>query len=139
MQQVVTHRDHLGPKYKGISIHAPAGLHELVYGFAHALFNRSESVLELGAGSGALSLRLQDGGFMVKSVDLDGGDWTLDIPLTTADMNLPLWYEQAFVDKRPQRFRWAVVNELRSESWRPPGRAGAVARASSAPPPPGHR
>ena len=99
-QQKIRHRDHLGPTYKGVAIHALPGLHELVYQLAKDNFEATQPVLELGAGSGALSLRMRDGGFSVVPVDLDGNDWCLDIPLTVANLNEEDWQEKIPSGKR---------------------------------------
>lgn len=71
-QQEIQHRDHLGSTYQGVAIHAPPGLHEQVYQLAQENFDTNLPVLEIGAGSGAFSLRMRDGGFAVVPVDLDG-------------------------------------------------------------------
>ena len=108
-QHEVRHRDNLGPTYKGVPIHALPGLHEQIYQFALENFDANQPVLELGAGSGALSLRMRDGGFSVVPVDLDGNDWNLDIPLIEANLNEESWQE-----KLPAgvRFRQIVAVEV---------------------------
>lgn len=108
-QQEIRHRDHLGPTYKGVAIHALPGLHELVYQFANESFETAQPVLELGAGSGALTLRMRDGGFSVVPVDLDGNDWNLDIPLTVANLNEEDWQKKLPAGKR---FRQIVAIEV---------------------------
>ena len=93
-RQEIRHRDHMGPTYKGVAIHALVGLHELVYQLAKEYFDTSRPVLELGAGSGALSMRMRDGGFSVVPVDLDADDWSLDLPLTVANFNDNDWQKK---------------------------------------------
>lgn len=102
------HRDQHGPNYKGISIHALPGLHERVFEIVQTRFDPSLPVIELGAGSGALSLRMQDGGFTVRPVDLDGSDWKIDVPLVEANFNEPDWHRIAF---GRERFRQVVSLE----------------------------
>jgi|CXWL01.1.fsa_nt_gi 2-polyprenyl-3-methyl-5-hydroxy-6-metoxy-1,4-benzoquinol methylase len=99
----VTHRDHLGPTYRGIHIHALSGLHEYAAKLADKFFSKEYPILELGAGSGALSLRLQDNGYKMNPVDLDGMDWKLDIPLVEADLNQPRWYDEKLKQKNYQQ------------------------------------
>ncbi|MBU1425703.1 MAG: class I SAM-dependent methyltransferase [Gammaproteobacteria bacterium] len=108
-KQEITHRDHLGPTYKGVAIHALPGLHEQVYQFALENFETGLPVLELGAGSGALSLRMRDGGFSVVPVDLDGNDWNLDIPLIEANLNEENWQKKL---PAGMRFRQIVAIEV---------------------------
>lgn len=102
-QPEIKHRDHLGPTYKGVAIHALPGLHELVYQLAKESFDITKPVLELGAGSGALSMRMRDGGFSIVPVDLDGSDWNLDMPLTVADLNEEGWQKKLPPGKQYQQ------------------------------------
>jgi len=55
--------------YKGLAIHALPGLHEFMFGKVKNHTIPNGSVLDLAAGSGAMSLRLQDAGFNVTSTD----------------------------------------------------------------------
>lgn len=98
--QEIKHRDHWGPAYKGIAIHSLSCLHELVGELVKDTFKASHPILELGAGSGALCLRMLDSGFTVVPVDLDGSDWSLDVALMEADFNQDLWYEETFQGRR---------------------------------------
>ncbi len=109
LKQEVKHRDNFGPTYKGVAIHSLAALHELVGDLAKDTFDVSRPILELGAGSGALALRLGDIGFTVVPVDLDGSDWNMDLALTEADFNQDLWYEKI---PGGQRFHQIVALEV---------------------------
>ncbi len=105
----VTHRNNLGPTYRGIHIHALPGLHEYAAELADKFFSKEFPVLELGAGSGALSLRLQDNGYKMNPVDLDGGDWNLDIPLVEADLNQPRWYDGKL---KQEKYKQVIALEI---------------------------
>lgn len=109
MSQEIKHRDRLGPTYKGVAIHTLPGLHEQVYQLALEYFNTSLPVLEIGAGSGAFSLRMRDGGFSVVPVDLDANDWSLDIPLIEANLNDSDWQVRL---PAAVRFRQIVAIEV---------------------------
>lgn len=105
----ITHRDQKGPTYKGVAIHAPSELHERACELALQHFDMAHPILELGAGSGALSLRLSDAGFAVIPVDLDGGDWKPAIPLKLADFNVEGWHTSLFPN---QHFKHIVALEV---------------------------
>lgn len=105
---VVKHRDQYGPNYKGVAIHALPGLHERVFELVQAHFVSSLPILELGAGSGALSLRMKDGGYEVRAVDLDGADWKIDTPLVEANFNDPDWHQTALAG---EQFRQVISLE----------------------------
>ena len=55
--------------YRGLRIHALPGLHEYVAKQLESNLPKGASVIELGAGSGALSLRMADKGYEVTSID----------------------------------------------------------------------
>ena len=61
--------------YRGISIHASAGVHQAVVELLKERLALGSKVLDIGAGQGALSLRLQDVGFEVVAADLNCNDW----------------------------------------------------------------
>lgn len=60
---------HKGRSYKGLPILANRGIHEFVAGHLASRLKPGSHLLELGSGSGALSLRLADAGFRVTAVD----------------------------------------------------------------------
>ena len=64
------HRASSGRTYKGVPVHAAPGLHESVIEKINASDVSGKKVLELGCGSGALTLRLSDNDFQVRAVDL---------------------------------------------------------------------
>lgn len=59
-----------GRNYRGRSILAARGLHEFVVGMLSEQLEPGAHILELGAGTGALSLRLADAGYRVTAVDV---------------------------------------------------------------------
>ena len=76
--------------YHGHSIHAAPGVHEYAVDLVREALPESGRVLEVGAGCGALALRLRDAGFDVVPTDLDPPhDWILRL-----DLDHPEWTEQ---------------------------------------------
>lgn len=71
MQKTIHRGDNSAESYKGIKIHAAPGVHEKVLEKVRQNLKEKEVVVDLGAGDGALSLRLKDAGLDVLSVDLD--------------------------------------------------------------------
>src|SRR5258708_21678316 len=61
--------------YHGVPVHATAGLHEKVVELLQAKVKSGLRVADLGAGHGALSLRLHHAGFEVRAFDLDNSEW----------------------------------------------------------------
>lgn len=61
--------------YKGIPIHAAPGVHETVANIITAKIGKGGKVADVGAGDGALSLRLFDRGFNVLAFDFDNSSW----------------------------------------------------------------
>jgi 2-polyprenyl-3-methyl-5-hydroxy-6-metoxy-1,4-benzoquinol methylase len=57
--------------YKGILIKADLGLHEQIAKIIKSDISQGKKILDLGAGEGALSLRLKDLGYDLLSVDID--------------------------------------------------------------------
>lgn len=75
--------------YKGLVIHALNGLHEFVGDKVKELFFDSANLLDLAAGSGALSLRLQDMGFKITAYDYEENNFRLkqSIKFNQVDLN----------------------------------------------------
>lgn len=92
MKKTVHKSDH-GRDYRGIPIHAAIGIHESVSRAMQALLpTKKIKVLEVGAGSGALTSRLIDEGYEVIPLDLDGSTWKLPhIDLIEGDLNASSW------------------------------------------------
>jgi SAM-dependent methyltransferase len=80
--------------YEGHSVHAAPGVHEYAVELARAALPDGGRVLEVGAGCGALAVRLREAGFDVVPTDLDPPhDWIhrldLDDPQWTAETRGP--------------------------------------------------
>lgn len=75
--------------YQGLTIHALPGLHEFIFSKFKNIVAPSSRVLELAAGSGAMSLRLKDNGFEVTATDYVSSNFRLqeDIDFFEADLN----------------------------------------------------
>lgn len=80
----------LTDSYNGLPILAQKGLHEHAFELLKKHIPLGGSVLELAAGTGAMSLRLFDNGYKVTSSDLSENNFRLHdkIPFQTADLNL---------------------------------------------------
>jgi cyclopropane fatty-acyl-phospholipid synthase-like methyltransferase len=75
-------------EYKGLPIYAAPGLHEAASALLGAVVAPGSRVLEFGAGSGAMSLRLADAGYAVTASDLFPESFKPDhIRFVTADLN----------------------------------------------------
>lgn len=75
--------------YKGLPIHALDGLHGFVAEKAGHFLVPGGSVLDLGAGSGAMCQRLMDMGMKVTAMDLVAENFKLNnvVPFIAADLN----------------------------------------------------
>jgi SAM-dependent methyltransferase len=83
----VTHRGaSSGGEFRGIPIHAAAGVHDYAFDLVKHRAPPSARVLDIGCGSGALSARLADAGFDVTACDLDLDDYAADPPATIWDI-----------------------------------------------------
>lgn len=77
--------------YKGIPIHAAKGVHQGIGEILQQRLPPGSRVADLGAGDGALSLRLRDLGFEVVAFDLDISGWKLkELPCFQADLDRDL-------------------------------------------------
>jgi SAM-dependent methyltransferase len=83
------HRGGHGRFYRDLPIHAAEGVHE----YAHTLLTREvphgSSILDVGAGSGALSQRLSDAGYVVTAADFDLRDYRATPPAVEWDVVNP--------------------------------------------------
>ncbi|MGY1747778.1 class I SAM-dependent methyltransferase [Modestobacter sp. SYSU DS0511] len=76
--------------YRGLSVHAAPGVHEYAVTLVRAALPEGGRILEVGAGSGALALRLRDAGFDVVPTDLDPPhEW-----IHRLDLDHPEWTEE---------------------------------------------
>ena len=75
--------------YAGMRIHALPGLHQFIAETAKHFIPPGAAVLDIGAGSGAMSARLMDSGYKVSSVDIVKENFRLidKVPFFKADLN----------------------------------------------------
>lgn len=94
--------------YKGLPIHALDGLHEFVAEQAGLFIVPGESVLDLGAGSGAMCQRMIDLGMKVTAMDLAAENFRLknSVPFIAADLN------EEFSDKLRDPFGGIIAVEI---------------------------
>lgn len=77
--------------YRGVAVHAARGVHQKVVEIVRGKVAPGARVLDLGAGQGALSLRLHDAGFQVAAFDLDPSDWRVpQVPCHALDFDRDL-------------------------------------------------
>lgn len=76
-----------GERYKGLASYARAGLHEHVVSVVARHVPAPAAILDLAAGSGALSQRLLDKGYAVSASDYVADNFRLSIPFRAADLN----------------------------------------------------
>jgi 2-polyprenyl-3-methyl-5-hydroxy-6-metoxy-1,4-benzoquinol methylase len=93
--------------YKGLRMHALPGLHEFIATKAVEHFEPGATLLDVAAGSGAMSLRMQDLGFKVSATDYVPENFRVrSVPFTEADLNDP--FSSAFL----QRFQAIIASEI---------------------------
>jgi SAM-dependent methyltransferase len=94
--------------YKGLRIHALPGLHARIGEMVQQHFPVRGALLDLAAGSGAMSLRMQDHGYSVAATDYVGSAFKLhgSIPFTECDLN------SDFATRFPDRFDYIVASEI---------------------------
>ena len=75
--------------YQGLPIHAIPGLHEHIVDKLTQFVSPGSNILDLGAGSGAMSLRLHDLGYEVTAADIIENNFRLHgrIPFVKTDFN----------------------------------------------------
>lgn len=75
-------------EYRGLPIFAAPGLHEAAAALLADAAAKGARVFEVGAGSGAMSLRLDDAGFAVTASDLFPESFKpIHVPFVAADLN----------------------------------------------------
>lgn len=76
--------------YKGLLIKADLGLHDQIAQVLCDKLDPGATILDFGAGEGALSLRLVDKGFNVTAADVDSGSFKCEeIPFIRLDFDRP--------------------------------------------------
>lgn len=75
--------------YKGLPIHAAPGLHEYVTDVIQKYLKKGATIIDLAAGSGALSLRLMDLGYQVEAADYCSDNFRIKglMPFLKMDLN----------------------------------------------------
>lgn len=93
--------------YKGLPIYAAPGLHEAAAALLASAVAPGSRVLEFGAGSGAMSLRLDDAGYRVTASDLFPESFVPGhVPFVAADLNGP------FARQWPEGFDAVMALEI---------------------------
>jgi SAM-dependent methyltransferase len=94
--------------YKGLPIHALPGLHEFTAGFVKRYCKQGDILLDVAAGSGAMTLRLIDSGFNVVATDYVSENFRLhnSTPFFQADLN------GRFSSNRELQFDAIVASEI---------------------------
>ncbi len=96
--------------YRGLQIHALPGLHEFLGDLVVRHIPGGASVLDLAAGTGAMSLRLSDLGYCVEATDYVEESFKLnDIPFKPADLNSD--FSTLFAGKRYQAIMASEIVE----------------------------
>ncbi|MEN1960546.1 class I SAM-dependent methyltransferase [Luteimonas sp. MJ246] len=94
-------------EYKDLPIYAAPGLHEAAAALLGAAVEPGARVLEFGAGSGAMSLRLDDAGYRVTASDLFAESFRpRHVPFVAADLNGP------FAAQWPEGFDAVMALEI---------------------------
>jgi SAM-dependent methyltransferase len=92
MRSQITHKSDTGIYYKGLSVHAPPGVHDDAIEIFKSYVPAGSKVIELGAGSGAFTQRLLDAGADAEAADFDSSTWTLPrVSLIKQDLNESHW------------------------------------------------
>ena len=93
--------------YKGLRIHALPGLHDFIAGVATEYLRPGAPLLDLAAGTGAMSLRMQDLGFNVTATDYVPENFKLTtVPFAQSDLN------ENFSSAYAARFDAIIASEI---------------------------
>jgi SAM-dependent methyltransferase len=94
--------------YKGLHIHALPGLHEFTFACVQRFVPAGVAILDLAAGSGAMSLRLADAGYQVTATDYVTENFRLheSLPFFTGDLN------SGFAEGREDSFDAIMASEI---------------------------
>lgn len=94
--------------YKGLRIHALPGLHEFTFACVERFVPSHAAILDLAAGSGAMSLRLADAGYRVTATDYVTENFRLhdSIPFFAGDLNA------GFAEGRAGSFDAIMASEI---------------------------
>lgn len=82
--------------YKGLRIHALEGLHEFIANKIRDFFKPNGYVLDLGSGTGAMSLRLSELGFKVTATDIVSENSRLNNIIPFVKINLNDFFSNSF-------------------------------------------
>lgn len=85
MDQISDNR--LEEYYRNLRVMATANLHEIIAAKIQAILPPGSTIVDYGAGEGALSQRLADLGYGVVAVDLVGGDFKANTEFHQVDFN----------------------------------------------------
>lgn len=86
---MTVHRADMGRHYRGLPMHAAAGVHEYALALAKHHLEPGVTVLDAGCGIGALAQRLHDAKFVVTATDVDTSDYRGEPPSFEWDITDP--------------------------------------------------
>ncbi len=98
----------IGNNYKGLRIHALEGLHDFLGQKIITYFTAGGSILDLGAGTGAMALRLHDMGFKVTAADIVPENYRLHTHIRFVEAN----FNENLSDIFDTRFDGIVASEI---------------------------
>ncbi len=96
------------PSYKGLPIHSLPELHEEVARLLDKYLSKGSAVIDLAAGSGALTSRMIDHGYFLEAVDFVPENFRLDdqVPFYEANLN------EDFAQRLPRTYDAVVASEI---------------------------
>ena len=123
MGRTLSHRTATNRFYRDRTVHAAEGVHQFAAKLCSDHLPSGSRILELGAGTGALALRLKDLGFAVTPTDLEPSSEDVvafdvsevnDTSIDFASFQLILGVELIEHLENPRGFMKAIFNRLRS-------------------------